>query len=553
MRIELIALATVWSLLDAQLPAPPALTEKMDVTVVNVDVTVMDRHGTPIRHLTRDDFEIFEDGVLQPVSNFDRVEDSAAVAKTSGAAELPRPDRTRKKVLVLIDNINTSAHGRLVALERLEKFVGDHFEDGRYDWSLATVDSGVHLLLPMTSDKSMLHAAIAKIRRMPSQSEMRTPIARSEAGRINEAAENATNGEDPTGENIHRKERRMVEQVKNFQEEANFTEQTMFAHQTTSALGDAARAFSAIEGRKIILLVTGYLPLGAVSPLHRVSDFGSRVGANHVEEIVHNDNTLSVLRDQLIREANAANTSFYIISAEGNEVPEQSPVTLNNFSAVAPQSNALDTSAASWLAAETGGAYMTGNRMDESFAEFDRRSANYYALGFVARHPDDGRYRRTRVRVKNHPEYQLQYRDGYSGQPIDEQLRKTLKTMLGVSMQPSTLNVSLTVDQPRYKGAVAIVPLFAALPMESLQYVTDATGSRTRLHVYVSVFDRAGRNITVAKSFADIGIGVHEQPTGPMTLTIPPLAVKRGTYQIVVAVRDELTDHIGVVMRKIDV
>src|SRR4051812_25757452 len=186
MRIHWIVLAAAWCVLCAQVAAPPALTEKLDVTVVNVDVTVMDRHGNPIRNLTRDDFEIFEDGVRQPVSNFDRVEDSAPVAKTSGATELPRPDRTRRKVLVLIDNINTSAHGRLVALERLEKFVGEHFEDGRYDWSIATVDSSVHLLLPMTSDKSMLHAAIAKIRRMPSQSEMRTPIARSEAGMTSE-------------------------------------------------------------------------------------------------------------------------------------------------------------------------------------------------------------------------------------------------------------------------------------------------------------------------------------------------------------------------------
>jgi len=549
MRIRFIVLAAAWCLLGAQLPAPPALTEKMDVTVVNVDVTVMDRNGNPIRKLTRDDFEIFEDGVLQPVSNFDRVEDSAAVATARGAAEPPRQERTRKKVLVLVDNINLSMHGRLVALERLEKFVSDHFEDGRYDWSLATADSGVHLLLPMTSDKSMLHAAIAQVRRMPTQSEIRAPIARSESGRPNEVAENVTNGNDPEGVNIHRKNPMMVAQVKNFEEEAKLSEQTMFAQQSTSALADAARAFSTIEGRKIILLVTGYLPLGAVSPLAR----DSNIGANHVEEIVHKDNSLSMLREQLVHVANGSNTSFYIISAEGDEVPEQSPVTLNTFSSVTLQSNAVETSAMYWLAAETGGAYMPGNRLDSAFEEFDRRSANYYALGFVARHPDDGRYRRIRVRVKNHPEYRLQYRDGYSGQPIDDQLRRTLKTMLGASMQPSTLAISLTVDHPRYNGAVAVVPLSAALRMESLQYVTDATGSRTRLHVYVSVFDQAGRNITVAKSFANVGVGVHEQATGPMTLTIPPLAVKKGTYRIVVAVRDELTDQVGVVMRKIDV
>jgi len=46
---------------------------------------------------------------------------------------------------------------------------------------------------------------------------------------------------------------------------------------------------------------------------------------------------------------------------------------------------------------------------------------------------------------------------------------------------------------------------------------------------------------------------LDEGPTGPMTVTIPPLALAKGSYRVVVAVRDELTDHVGVVSRKIDI
>jgi hypothetical protein len=38
-----------------------------------------------------------------------------------------------------------------------------------------------------------------------------------------------------------------------------------------------------------------------------------------------------------------------------------------------------------------------------------------------------------------------------------------------------------------------------------------------------------------------------------MTITIPPLALGKGTYNVVVAVRDELTDHVGVATHKIQV
>jgi hypothetical protein len=38
-----------------------------------------------------------------------------------------------------------------------------------------------------------------------------------------------------------------------------------------------------------------------------------------------------------------------------------------------------------------------------------------------------------------------------------------------------------------------------------------------------------------------------------MTITIPPLALRKGSYRIVVALRDELTDQVGLVIKKIDV
>jgi len=155
--------------------------------------------------------------------------------------------------------------------------------------------------------------------------------------------------------------------------------------------------------------------------------------------------------------------------------------------------------------------------------------------------------------VKKHSDYQLQYRDGYSSTPTDMQMTRALSSPLGAVMQPSTMPVSLIVGQPQYRGIIALVPIKAAMSMESLQYITDARGSRTRLHVYVSIFDPDGRNITLAKSFADISVQPNESATGPMTVTIPPLALAKGIYRVVVAVRDELTDHVGVVSQKIEI
>jgi VWFA-related protein len=57
------------------------------VTVVPLDVRVVDRHGNPVNDLTKDDFLVFEDGVRQAITHFER---QVLTRGTPG----PRPTRS---------------------------------------------------------------------------------------------------------------------------------------------------------------------------------------------------------------------------------------------------------------------------------------------------------------------------------------------------------------------------------------------------------------------------------------------------------------------------
>ncbi|HEV7486633.1 MAG TPA: VWA domain-containing protein [Thermoanaerobaculia bacterium] len=565
--IRTIAVSAALLLASAQVPAPPPLVEKITVNVVNVDVTVMDRRGHPVRGLDRLDFEIIEDDQPQEVSNFFVVDDAAPRVDlrpdaVMGTAAAPAEERFRRRVLVLIDNLNTDPHSRNEAVGRLEKFVDSHFDDGRYDWSIATVDRRVHLLMAMTSDKNALHAVLTDITHMSAHPDFRRTMQRDESVAVMSKKEHRPNPSAPgnaasdqeLGSQIDARTtltvRGFAEQAENFDDEMHLNEETMVAQQSVEGIAEAARAFASTEGRKMILLVTGNLPLATVSPAGLV---GGNMNGNHLTDVTRNNSALTTMRDLLVREANASNASFYIISAEGLQVQDQRTVNKDNWDRPGFGSAAIDRSAMFWLANETGGAFMPGNRFDDSFADFDRRAANYYALGFVTHNGTDSHYHHLTVRVKGHSEYKLQYRDGYAGATTDAQLQRSLRTTLGVSMQPNTLPVTLVVDPPQYRGLTAIIPVTAAMNMESLQYITDARGSRTRVHVYISVFDEDGRNIKLAKAFADITLKPDESTVGPMTITIPPIMLSKGTYRIVVAVRDELTDHVGVTTQKVQV
>ncbi|HZQ70852.1 MAG TPA: VWA domain-containing protein [Terriglobales bacterium] len=50
----------------------PETTVKVDVKLVNVFVTATDEHGAPLAHLSKDNFEIREDGKEQKIAVFDR-------------------------------------------------------------------------------------------------------------------------------------------------------------------------------------------------------------------------------------------------------------------------------------------------------------------------------------------------------------------------------------------------------------------------------------------------------------------------------------------------
>ncbi|MEA2416700.1 MAG: hypothetical protein QOI58_3357, partial [Thermoanaerobaculia bacterium] len=347
--------------------APPPLVEKIDVSVVNVDVTVTDRRGQPVSGLTRDDFEIFEDDKPQTISNFYAVDSAQPKIDTRAVADAnpSSADRFRRKVLVLIDNQNTTPHGRNVALDRLVEFIDQHFDDGRYDWSIATIDKRIHMVLPMTSSKKVLHNVVAEVRRTGTLNAIRAPM---QHGEFDIASMSAAAGGNKGGRDLNEvisTNRNLTTEntIDIFSDELSLKEQSIFAKSSTESILEAERAFGNLEGRKIILLVTGYLPLGTQSPLIRGSSRG--VLDADVQYMTRQNNELAEMRELLVHEANISNTSLYIISSEGLDMNMSEGINPMGAGPV-PGSNAIDTSSMLWLAKETGGAYLPGNRIDQS-------------------------------------------------------------------------------------------------------------------------------------------------------------------------------------------
>ena len=466
--------AVVVALFSLPLLAQTPYTEKIEVSVVNIDVTVTDRHGNPVRGLTKDDFEVFDDGAPQPITNFYAASDLTREPADSRLYD----EHFRRKVLVLIDTYTTTPFERNQTLERLEQLINDRFESGEYDWSIAALDLELRVLLPPTSDKDAIHRALDQIRAN------HAPPLRFEPG------QNPSTPLEVFARSVLQKEEADAEAER------------------LDAIHDAVRAFGATSGKKIILLLSdNLLP----------TDWGVR----HLRL----SRAAAEVRNSIIRDANASNVNLYLLTAGGVSRGDPSMY---------------------WIARETGGRFMPGNDVAASLRRFDASSSNFYSLGYRAAHPDDGKYHRIEVRV-NHTGYRLQYRDGYASLSDDKQLNRTMESPFGAFMlNGSDLPVTVVVGDAHQVPDGVIAILKTSVPAEQLVFVPATDGRAAHVEISISVFDSTGHNVWHVRLGRDAILKNGEAPKGTFVENTEVELEKGKPYRVVVAVRDEVTDTVGV-------
>src|SRR5437867_1431417 len=109
MRRWAIGLAVALSpLLLAQQPIP-RLGESIEVSIVNVDVFVTDADGRRVQGLTKDDFQIFQDGKRQPITNFAEYRGGNLPPPAVGQpapAEAQEPPRQKRTMVIFVDRFS---------------------------------------------------------------------------------------------------------------------------------------------------------------------------------------------------------------------------------------------------------------------------------------------------------------------------------------------------------------------------------------------------------------------------------------------------------------
>ncbi|HVG25258.1 MAG TPA: VWA domain-containing protein [Thermoanaerobaculia bacterium] len=161
MKTLLLALAVA-------LPLNAQYKETVNVTAVEVPVTVVDASGKPVRNLTKDQFQLFVDGKKVAISGFDTIDmatiDETAASASKSAFAAPLPAAAYRSFLLLFDFSGSTPGTIARAQDAANDFVANHLK--RRDLcAVATfsVDKGVDVLTSFTSDRELLQHVIENL------------------------------------------------------------------------------------------------------------------------------------------------------------------------------------------------------------------------------------------------------------------------------------------------------------------------------------------------------------------------------------------------------
>ncbi|HEX8169114.1 MAG TPA: VWA domain-containing protein [Thermoanaerobaculia bacterium] len=526
-------------------PELPKLTETIDVRVINVDVVVTDRRGNPVTGLTRDDFEVLENGVVKPITNFYEVSGSKAknfVAEVSGgsgtapAAETAPPpevsESLKRRIIFYVDNLSLAPFNRNRVFTQMKQFVKESMRPGD-EAMIATYNRSMKVRVPFTRDVNQINSMLDQIA-----------------------------GESGLGVAVQSERRQIEERIRDAQGygDAMAAARSYAAsiehdlRQSVASLNALMTTLAGVEGKKILVLTSEGFPMQpGREAFYMVDEIGkekgwSNVGATMLEPMQYDGATQI---QAIARTANANGITLYTIHAgglgAGNEMSaeRQQPVSY----AVSNAAITNTTESLQLMAQMTGGvASVQTNNFADAFKKIQRDLDSYYSLGYRAGTERVDRQRYLQVRMKN-KEYRARARQSFVEKSVYAEMSDRVVANLLYAQKENDLKILARVGSPRpVEDGLFRVPVDIQIPMESLTLIpqgeTDYAGG---FDVYVVVGNKDNDMSDVARKTHQLHVPASQigDIKGKFYTYTLDLLMERGLNKISIGVVDSVSNVTG--------
>jgi VWFA-related protein len=394
----------------------PEYQQRIAVNYMLVDVVVTDDSGKYIRNLTKDDFELFENGERMEIISLDEFsmgaeQQSFTEDLATGEIVVEQPPRN---IIIFVDLFFSSSYGITRAIGVTEEFILDRVQPGDKIMIVAYFN-GLKVVQPFTDDKVQ---AIRALRQSGLVSGERTARLEAQGGTAR-PSDIGVGSEIDLNEELQQAQNTSVDDLL-------FSRSN--AQNYLKSLKSLAEVVKQIKGRKTLIMLSGGIDFSLIDSTERNftgSGPGGRIQGqpNYASGGALGVTSLVPQYRDTIEEINDSKVSVYTVNTSGllgpgnaaEQFGSRDPVSQGFSFDAGTRAGRARQNFLSSLAKETGGrAYFNKNDLRSMLDDIEVDISNYYILGYRSSfNPDDSEYRDLDVNIKI-PGANVLHRDGFN-------------------------------------------------------------------------------------------------------------------------------------------
>ncbi|MCU1348897.1 MAG: hypothetical protein JWO56_1927 [Acidobacteria bacterium] len=508
--------------------------ETINVSVVEVPVTVVDRGGAPVRGLTAANFELFDAGQKRAITAFDVVD---FASPESLQATSPLNPAARRTFLLLFDLSFSSPKSLTRAQDAARNFLGT--TAGRRDLvAVGTIDveHGFRLLTGFTTDRNLLRDAIGN----PSTFRAADPLQIAGNPIVKEPATPASGSGNTSAAAENQRETLSRAAIA----DDNYNRQRI--DKQLAMLSGLAKTLHAVPGRKnVVLLSEGFDPRlvqgrgGKATREQQIENEAATHGELwNIDADSRFGNASSV--SNLDRMAQMFRRSDVVLSA----IDIQGLRVQNDENGARANSN----EGLSLLSNPTGGTvFKNSNDLRSDLDRLLRAQEVVYVLAFQAPTSSPGRFHELKVKLAGVPGgARAVHRAGYYEAGGESAVERTLTNGEIILNDIPTHDVQVAVLAAQFptKGPNAQVPVI--LEIDGNDLIAGEKGRAAHAEIFVYAFDAEGivRDSLVQRMHLDM-TEVAAKLKGSGIKYYGTLSLPEGTYAVKCLVQIAQTNRKG--------
>jgi VWFA-related protein len=434
--------------------------ERIEVHLISIYATVVDSKGRQVTGLTKDDFELTEDGKSQKLTHFLEIQNRiptqvftqgqtvAAVKKE----EIPPQTREalKERYILYMDNLNVHPLQRNQMMDKLQAFVTARLT-GEAEAMVVSYQRSLKVLTPFLSSPDEILESLDQVMQQ-------------------------------TGEVTSRLQSRndLIDQI----EDANDFNQALgwvkgYAAEVRNesilsmrALQDFVSAMAGIPGKKSLVYVCGGLPRSAGLEMF-----------SHLEKKYQGQDRNAMMNEQtfdmnsvyqaVVNTANSASVSLFMVDVTGLRSLSGQGIAEGKIQSYEPDftletHNMTDTLA--MLSEETGGtAVINTNDFTKGLQRVAASIDNYYFLGYQRGRALQDRLHKINVKVKSKKAYAVHFKRSFLEKSSASQATEALVSKLILPVEENPYGIAVEFSQPKEaEGGSFALPVTVKVPFKNI-------------------------------------------------------------------------------------